>query len=80
MVLLTKTQAERIYGTWCSSEDSKFEYKSEVFELEYDEDADVAYVDEDGDGDWVKLINLYQRDIEVSVAEWVYKTDNSWRE
>lgn len=77
MVLITKTQAERIYSTWCSSEDSKFEYKSEVFELEYDEDTDVDYVDEDGD--WVKLIDLYQQDIEVSVAEWVYKTDNSWR-
>ena len=77
MVLITKTAAENIYKIWCSSEDTKFEYKNEIFDLEYNDEGDVCYLD--ADDDWVKITALYEQDVDVSVADWVFTSDNSWK-
>lgn len=77
-MLISKVAAEKIYGIWCSSEDSRFEYENELFELEYDDEDEVCYVDEEGD--LVKLTTLEEDYVTVSVAEWVYTLINSWKD
>ncbi len=77
-MLISKVAAEKIYGIWCSNEDSRFEYKNDLFGLEYDDEDDVCYVDDEDE--WVKLITLEEDYVTVSVAEWVYTLDNSWKD
>ena len=77
-MLISKVAAEKIYSIWCSSEDSRFEYKNELFDLEYDDENDVSYVDDEGE--WVKLTTLEEDYVTVSVSEWVYTLINSWKD
>jgi hypothetical protein len=74
---ITKEQAESIYSIWCSSEDSKFEYKDWVYRLEYDGEGEVVFVD--GLGDWVKLTLLDEDDVRVSIYEWAEKEIKGWK-
>lgn len=76
-MLINKSQAEKIYGIWCSSEDSRLTYKDEVYEIEYDEEGDVALVDEDLG--WTKLTSCEEDDISVEIFEWVAKEVNNWK-
>ena len=77
-MLISKGAAEKIYSIWCSNEDSRFEYKNDLFDLEYDDEDEVCYVDEEGD--LVKLTTLEEDYVTVSVAEWVYTLINSWKD
>ena len=77
-MLISKVSAEKIYSIWCSGEDSRFEYKNELFDLEYDDENDVSYVDDEGE--WVKLTTLEEDYVTVSVSEWVYTLINSWKD
>jgi hypothetical protein len=74
---ITKEQAESIYSIWCSSEDSKFEWGGIIHGLEYDEDDDVALVDEEGD--WVKLVNLTQNSVRVCIYEYTEVEVRGWK-
>lgn len=74
---ITKKQAESIYTIWCSSEESKFEWDGIIHGLEYDEDEDVALVDEEGD--WVKLVNLDQDSVRVCIYEYTEVEVRGWK-
>ncbi|AUR84863.1 hypothetical protein NVP1063O_196 [Vibrio phage 1.063.O._10N.261.45.C7] len=74
---ITKEQAESIYSIWCSSEDSKFEYKDWIYGLEYDDEGDVVFTD--GDDDWVKLTLLDADEVKVSIYEWVETEVKGWK-
>ena len=76
-MLISKVAAEKIYSIWCCGEDSRFEYKNDLFGLEEDDEDDVCYVNDEGE--WVKLITLEEDYVTVSVVERVYTLDNSWK-
>lgn len=77
MSFINKDQADQIYNLWCSSEDARFTFKGELFGLEYNDSDKVCYVDEDGG--WVSLEGLLQDDIDISIADWVFKSVNTWK-
>ena len=58
-MLLSKTNAEKIYKTWLSDKRISFNYKGEVFFLGWDKCNNICYLKEEDV--WVKLTTLEEK-------------------
>ena len=63
-MLLSKTDAEKIYKTWLSDKEINFNYKGEAFFLGWDKYGNICYLKEVEDL-WVKLTNLEESHVEL---------------